>query len=374
MSDISIKNRVTEIFSRVDIKINGTRPWDIKIHNENFYKRVLAQGSLGFGESYMDGWWDAEELDHFFYKLLSDPSIWKEPDLDFGTLLTIVKSKILNMQDRNRSNKVAKEHYDLGNDFYEKMLDKRMLYTCAYWKDTHNLQQAQENKLDVICKKIMLKPKETVLDLGCGFGSFAKYAAEKYGCSVNAYNISKEQLKWARESCKGLPVTYHENDYREAQGVFDKVVAIGLTEHVGYKNYKTLMKTVERCLKPGGLFLLHTIGLNESTTCAEPWFDKYIFPNGMLPSVKQLAEAAEGVFVMEDWHNLNVDYDKTLVAWYQNFDKHWPEFKQKYGERFYRMWKYYLLSLAGSFRARGTQLWQVVFSKGGYPGGYQSVR
>ncbi len=383
MSD-SFINKVKETLLTGDIKINGDRPWDIRIYNPHFYNRVVAQGSLGLGESYMDGWWDVKELDQFFYRLLQ-LDLSKIPRLNLAMAGLWIRSNLLNMQTKSRSTKVAKEHYDLSNNFYQKMLDKRMLYTCAYWKDASNLDQAQEDKLELICKKIRLKKHDKVLDLGCGFGGFAKYAAEKYGCEVTAFNISEQQIAYGQNSCKNLPVEFIKKDYREATGLFDKVVAIGLTEHVGYKNYKSLMNTAYRCLKNSGLFLLHTIGGDVSVKASDPWFDKYIFPHGMLPSVQQLAKASEKLFVIEDWHNFGPDYYKTLVAWYRNFDKNWryisknlhshhPENQAHFDERFYRMWKYYLLSFAGSFRARKSQLWQAVFSKGGVPGGYESVR
>jgi len=366
------KQTVQEFFNIAGIKINGEKPYDIKVHNPKFYSRLLSGGSLAMGESYMDGWWDVEKLDEFIFKLLSvklDKKI-----ITPRHFISIVNSKMANMQTLSRSKKVAELHYDLNNDFYEKMLDKQMQYTCGYWKNAKNLDEAQEHKLDLVCKKLQLKPGEKVLELGCGWGGFSKYAAEKYGCHVTAYNISKEQIKYGREKCKDLPVEIIEKDYRLAKGTFDKVVSIGLCEHVGYKNYKTLMKLVHKCLKKNGLFLIHTIGKDISVTSINPWINKYIFPNSMLPSLTQISRAAERLFIMEDWHNFGADYDKTLMEWFNNFDKNWLLFKDAYDERFYRMWKFYLLSCAGLFRSRQAQLWQIVFSKDGFPKGYESVR
>lgn len=366
------KESIRELLALADIKINGDRPWDIQVHNEKLYNRVLSVGALALGESYMDGWWDVKSLDQFFYKILDAQLEQNRPNPNF--IFNLIKARLINMQSRDRSPKVAKEHYDIGNDFYAKMLDKRMLYTCAYWKNAKTLDEAQEQKLELICRKIDLKKTDRVLDIGCGWGSFAKYAAEKYGCHVTAVNISEEQVKFVRENCKGLPVEVILSDYRDVKGTFDKVVAIGIIEHVGYKNYQSFMKLIYSLLKDHGIFLLHGIGSNRTVFISDVWFDKYIFPNGMLPSIKQLGGAIEELFVMEDWHNFGPDYDKTLVAWFNNFDKHWPEFRAQYGDRFYRMWKYYLLSLAGGFRSRTNQLWQIVLSKDGIPGGYTSVR
>ena len=366
------KDRITKFLHAAGITVQGENDWDIQVHDERFYNRVLLKWSLGFGESYMDGWWDTKTLDQLVHKLYTSNIDNKNNSLP--SMVDMCKARLINQQSKNRAHKVAHVHYDLGNDMYSMMLGSTMQYTCAYWKKAETLDEAQVNKLDLICKKLHLQKGEKVLELGCGWGGFAKFAAENYGVEVDAYNISKEQVSYAKDRNKGLPVTIHLADYRDANGTYDKVAAIGLCEHVGYKNYASLMEVAHRCLKKHGLFLLHSIANNVSTTHCDPWFNRYIFPNGMLPSVKQLGETMEGLFIMEDWHNFGPDYDKTLMAWYHNFDLHWPLYEKKYGNRFYRMWKYYLLSLAGSFRARRIQLWQIVMSKDGVPGGYESIR
>jgi cyclopropane-fatty-acyl-phospholipid synthase len=357
--------KVAEIFALAGIEIGGGNPWDLRVHDERFYQRLLADGSLAAGESYMDGWWDAEALD----ELCTRVHRANLPDKvgKWSMLWLALKSRILNRQRISRSAEVAQAHYDLGNDVYEAMLDPRMQYTCGYWKDATTLEQAQENKLRLICRKIKLEPGMTVLELGGGFGGLAHFMASEYGCRVVSYNISKEQVAYGREWCKGLPVRFEQKDYREAAReieTFDRVVSIGLCEHIGLKNYRRFVELAHERLRPEGLFLLHTIGGNASSTCTDPWIDKYIFPNGMVPSVAQLGRALEGRWVVEDWHNFGPDYDKTLMAWWQNFDRSWPALQQKYGERFYRMWKYYLMGSAGAFRARKLQLWQIVLSKG----------
>jgi cyclopropane-fatty-acyl-phospholipid synthase len=366
------KDKITKFLHEAGITVQGENDWDIQVHDERFYNRVLLKWSLGFGEAYMDGWWDTKALDQIIYRLYASNIENKNNNLP--NIVDMCRARLINQQSKNRAHKVALVHYDLGNDMYAKMLGDTMQYTCAYWKEAKTLDEAQVNKLDLICKKLHLQKGEKVLELGCGWGGFAKFAAENYGVEVHAYNISREQVEYARNRNKGLPVTIHLSDYRDAQGTYDKVAAVGLCEHVGYKNYATLMEVAHRCLKKHGLFLLHSIANNFSTTNCDPWFNKYIFPNGMLPSVKQLGEAMENLFVMEDWHNFGPDYDKTLMAWHHNFDHHWPLYRENYGDRFYRMWKYYLLSLAGSFRARRMQLWQIVMSKDGVPESYESIR
>ncbi len=363
---------VEGLLEEADVRVNGNRPWDIHIHNVNFYPRVLAEGSLGLGESYMDGWWDCEQLDEFFCRILRaglDQKV-RPFKMAFDSLV----ARLYNLQNPSRAFEVGKVHYDIGNDLYSRMLDKLLIYSCAYWKNATTLDEAQEAKLDLIARKLGLKPGMKVVDIGCGWGGLAKYLAENYGVVVLGITVSRKQASFAKELCRGLPVQIRLEDYRKLSGKFDRVISVGMFEHVGYKNYKKFMQVVRRCLKDDGLFLLHTIGSNVSVVRTDPWIEKYIFPNSMLPSARQICEASEGIFVMEDWHNFSVHYDRTLLAWYENFNNAWDEIKEKYGERFYRMWKYYLLACAGAFRARVNQLWQIVFSPRGIPGGYESAR
>ncbi|OGY85261.1 MAG: cyclopropane-fatty-acyl-phospholipid synthase [Candidatus Kerfeldbacteria bacterium RIFCSPHIGHO2_12_FULL_48_17] len=370
MSDL--KQRVQDLLALADVQINGSRPWDIQIKDDRFYQRVFAHGSLGLGESYMDGWWDVAELDVMIGKIMSAHLDTKVRTVDL--VKDALKARLMNLQSPKRAFEIGEKHYDVGNDLYERMLGKRMAYTCGYWKNAETLEEAQEAKLDLLCRKIGLKKGDRVLDIGGGWGSFAGYAAEKYGASVVATTVSKEQVEWGRKRYAGMPIEFRLQDYRETNEQFDHVVSVGMVEHVGYKNYRTFMESAWRNLKQGGFFLLHTIGGNKSVHRTDPWIAKYIFPNSMLPSVAQLARAMEGLFVMEDWHNFGYHYYLTLREWFKNFDAGWPELQVKYGDRFYRMWKYYLLSCAGLFQARQIQLWQVVMSKGGVKGGYNSIR
>jgi cyclopropane-fatty-acyl-phospholipid synthase len=342
--------------------VNGPSPTDIQITDDRFFDRVIQGGSLALGESYMDGWWKVHSLDGFIAKLIETSGETVLQPL--ATKLYILKAKIVNLQDRIRCRKVVTSHYDLDNNLYSKMLDPWMQYTCGYWEGVDNLNDAQEAKLEQICRKLQLKEGDHVLELGCGFGGLSKFMAERYGCRVTAYNISKEQIAWARNWTKNLPVEIIEKDYRDAQGTFDKAVAVGLCEHVGVKNYRTLMKVAHTCLRKGGFFLLNHVGGNESKAATDPWLEKYIFPGSVMPSIKQLAESFEGLFVMEDWGNFGLSYDKTCVAWFENFDRNWQQIQSTgYDDRFYRMWKYYLLLCAGSFRARKNQNWEMVLSK-----------
>ncbi len=377
----SAKETITKLAVEADITVNGNRPWDITVHDERFFNRVLSGGSIALGESYMDGWWDAPSVDEFMTHILG-AKLHEKVKPTLSLLLTYLKAQVINLQSKSRATIVVEKHYDLSNELYASFLDPYNQYTCGYFKDTDDLNVAQEQKLDLICRKLQLTKDDRVLDIGCGWGGFAKFAAERYGVHVTGITISKEQLTYAKEFTKGLPVEIRFQDYRDlnpstelgAGEQFDKVLICGMIEHVGYKNYRTLMETVRRSLSDNGLFLLHTIGYNFSTVSGDAWMDKYIFPNGMAPSTVQISKACEHLFTMEDWHNFGTYYDQTLMAWFKNFDAAWPKLKAKYDERFYRMWKYYLLACAGVFRSRDCQLWQIVLSKNGVVGGYRSVR
>ena len=368
------KKIAEEILSLAGVEINGNNPWDIKIHNNEFYRRVVTEGELGLGETYMDGWWDAEKVDELICKILK-ARLDQKIKHKFSILLRLFKARLFNLQSKRRAFIIGKEHYDLGNDLFQNMLDKQMNYSCAYWKNDGDLDKAQEAKLELICRKIYLKPGMRVLDIGCGWGSFGKYAAEKYNVEVVGITISKEQVELGRQLCKGLPVEIRFMDYRDINEKYDRIVSIGMFEHVGYKNYKAFFEVANRCLVDDGLFLLHTIGNIRTNKTIDLWTDKYIFPNGMLPSIAQISKAIGSLFIMEDLHSFGKDYDKTLMAWYANFEKNWYKIQNKYSERFFRMWKYFLLSFAGSFRSGiNNQLWQIVLSKNGMPGDYMSCR
>jgi cyclopropane-fatty-acyl-phospholipid synthase len=361
---------LAELLSHADIQLNGGRPWDIRLVKPGVPERVLAFGNLGLGEAYMDGHWECDELDQFFTRVLRAKI---DERINPARLLGhAIRARLLNLQTSRRAWQVGEQHYDLGNDFYESMLDSRLTYTCGYWTGgASTLEKAQEAKLDMICQKLQLRPGMRVLDIGCGWGSFMSFAAERYGVTCVGVTISKEQAQWGVQRYASLPIEFRLQDYRDLHEPFDRIASVGMFEHVGRKNYRTYMEVANRCLVDDGLFLLHTIGKNRSETTPDPWIDKYIFPNGDLPSISQIGEAAGGLFVTEDLHNFGADYDRTLMAWNARFEDSWPRYASQLGPRFHRMWHYYLLSCAGAFRSREIQLWQWVFSKAGIPGGYR---
>ncbi|MFI2811519.1 MULTISPECIES: cyclopropane fatty acyl phospholipid synthase [Microbulbifer] len=355
------RHLLDEALAGAGVRINGDRPWDLQLHREEALDEILARGSLGLGETYMLGDWDVQALDQFFCRILrADLTRLVRP---WRNALRLLRSYVVNLQSRHRAFEVGERHYDLGNDFYQAMLDPRMVYSCGYWRaGAENLEQAQEAKLDLICRKLGLEPGMRLLDIGCGWGSLVSYAAQHYGVECVGVTVSREQQAWIHQQYPDLPISVHLQDYRSLDLKFDRIASVGMFEHVGHRNHRTFMKVAKRCLKPDGLLLLHTIGKNQRHSATDPWIERYIFPNGELPSAGQIGDAADRLLVTEDLHNFGSDYDHTLMAWHTNFEQHWDQFADRYGQRFYRMWRYYLLSCAGAFRARHIQLWQWMFS------------
>ena len=356
---------MVELLKRADITVGGDAHWDIQVHDDRVYTRALRDGTLGVGEAYVEGWWDCQAIDQMLERLIR-----ARVDLllreSWILLANAVRSRILNLQIA-RAFEVGERHYDVGNDLYQAMLGPSMVYTCAYWKDVDTLDAAQEAKLDLVCRKIGARPGMRILDLGCGWGGFARFAAERYGASVVGYTVSREQRAWAEEQYAKLPIEVRLDDYRNARGNYDAVVSIGLMEHVGPKNYRAYMELVSRCLAPGGIAFIHTIAGSEPRTQIDPWYQKYIFPNAVIPTLGQLAAAMDEILVVEDVHNIGPHYDRTLIAWWRNFDQAWPSLRNRYGDHFYRMWKFYLLTSAAEFRSRDLNLFQIVATTTGMP-------
>ena len=372
MNDESLKARAIDLLEKAGITVGGPEPTDIQVHDPRLYARVFAHGSLGLGEAYMEGWWDAEDLPGFFTRVLR-----AQIDLELKTLDTLIahlKARFINLQRGEHAFEIGKAHYDLGNGLFKAMLGKRLVYSCGYWAQADNLDDAQAAKLDLVCRKLKLEPGMRVLDVGCGWGEALKYAAERYGVEGVGITVSREQAEFARELCKGLPIEIRLQDYHDIDESFDAVYSIGMFEHVGGKNYRSYFEMVRRCLKPDGLSVLHTIGSNGAPAQPDPWIEKYIFPNSMIPAASQVTAALEDLFVVEDWHNFGPDYDRTLMAWKANFDAAWPKLKGDYDETFRRMWHFYLATSAAVFRSRRDQLWQLTLSPDGVPGGYRVPR
>jgi cyclopropane-fatty-acyl-phospholipid synthase len=362
---------VRELLAGVGVEVNGSAPSDIQVHDDRFYQRVVRSRSLGLGEAYQDGWWSAERVDVLLTKVLeADLASRVRPNLSY--LALAVSARFRNRQTVRRAARNASAHYDIGNDLYRRMLDKRMVYSCAYWDQAEDLDAAQEAKLDLICRKLHLEPGMRVLDIGCGWGGLAQFVAERYGARVTGISPAIEQVKVARDRCAGLEVEILQQDYRQVAGRFDRIVSVGMLEHVGPRNYQRFFEANARLLADDGLILHHTIGSNTTSDHTDPWIDAHIFPGGVIPSMEHLGRASLDDWAVEDVHNFGPYYDRTLMTWHANLESAWDDLV-RYDERFRRTWRFYLLSSAAMFRARSLQLWQLVFSRTGrvspvYPG------
>ena len=355
--------QVAALLGSADIGIGGNRPWDIHVHDDRFYAELMRKGSLGLGESYMAGWWDCEGIDQLTCRLLRH-DLGQVARKSGRLLADLILGRIINFQNPSRAFEVAKTHYDLGNELYALMLDREMNYSCAYWRhEDASLAEAQEAKLQLCCEKLRLEPGMRVLDIGCGWGSFARYAAKNYGVEVVGVTISREQARFAEEQSGNLGVSIRLQDYREIDGKYDRVISLGMFEHVGDKNYRTFMEGVNKALTDGGLFLLQSIGVSGGRLGRDPWVKKYIFPHAILPTSEHIGRSSSGLLALEDWHDLGDNYVRTLDAWRQNFNTNWDILKTRYDQRFYRMWNYYLQIFSGGFSARHIRIWQVLFSK-----------
>ena len=371
----SVPRILQELLNNAGIKINGNNPWDMRVQDARTYDQILSKWSLGLGESYVNGYWDCERLDDMLTRLLKvDLNMAVQGRAKFRLLAEIARAKLVNLQSTKRAFQVGEHHYDTGNDVFQSILDSKMIYSCAYWEFAHDLEQAQTDKLELICRKLELKKGERLLDIGCGWGGLAAYAATNFGVSVLGITVSKEQQKIAQKRCQGLEVEIELIDYRKLEGRFSKIASVGMFEHVGEKNYRDYCQTASRLLEDQGLFLLHTIGSDVRIARTDPWIDRYIFPNGKIPCATELSAALEGLFLIEDWHNFGCDYDRTLMEWYRRLESNWPTLSQHYSERFYRTWKFYLLGCAAYFRSKQGQLWQLVLSKRSKDGPYRSFR
>lgn len=369
-----LRATIERLLAEADIRVNGERPWDMRIGDERVFGAIARRGLTGLGDAYMDGWWDCDAIDRLFERGLR-ADLPRKLRWHPHVVLSCWRDRLVNAQTRTRARRNIRSHYNLDPDVFEATLDPHMAYTCGYWRDAATLDEAQTAKLELICRKLGLRPGMSLLDIGCGWGGFVRYAAERHGVSCVGVTLSDVQADYARKCCEGLDVEIVLGDYRGLDRTFDRITTIGMVEHVGQKNHRAFMAAAHRCLADDGLFLLHTFATRDSfpnrTHSEVDWVERHIFPGLVVPSMKQLGAAFEGRFVTEDVENFGADYDPTLMAWHDNFERSWPELAARYDERFHRMWRYYLLICAAAFRVRAYQVWQFVFSKGGVAGGYR---
>ena len=362
----SYERAVNELLAGTDIKINGPRPWDIRVHDERFFHRILGQGTLGAGESYMDGWWDCEQLDEMLTRILSH-------DIDENlrsprAVLLAITARLINMQSQRRAFRVGKQHYDLGDDLYERMLDPRMIYTCGYWENMHSLDAAQEAKLDLVARKIGLKRGMRVLDIGCGWGGLALELARTFDVEVLGISLSKEQVSVAnqRAEAAGLNdrVKFQLIDFRDVRGSYDRVVSIAMFEAVGVPNFGRYFRDIRRLLTDDGVALVHSIGRRTPPSTTSPWTRKYIFPGGYIPALSEtLASIEKTPFWVTDIEILRLHYAETLRHWRLRFWAEREAIAKVYDERFCRMWEYYLAGAEMAFRYGDQMIFQIQLAK-----------
>jgi len=374
-----IKKKAIELFKKADIIVNGNRPWDIQVHNEKFYSRLLFHGTVALGETYVERWWDCEKVDQFIYRILKakliDPKTYSFNHFGapFIDKLRLLAPLFMNPQSKKRAANDVKYHYNLGNDLFEATLDKYMNYSCAYWKNAKTLDEAQKNKMDLVCKKLKLKPGMEILEIGCGWGGLAKYMADKYKVRVTGVTLSEKQHAYAKKYCKDSNVTILLKDYRDIKNRYDRIVSIEMIEHVGPKNLRNYMKVMDKCLIKNGLLLIQFDGKSESINWNYKWIEKYVFPGTVTPSAKQISTAIENYFYILDWHDFTKDYHKTMMEWHKNFKKNWVNIKDNYGDRFFRLWEFYLVCCPGTALSNTQHLWQIVLGKIDSDRGYERV-
>ena len=369
---VSSRDLALKLLDVAGIPLNSVEPWSIHVHNEEMWDRVISKKQLGLAESYMDGWWDCQALDVALTKLLSI-NVLNLLKPSPALALHVLRSTLFNNQTKRRATANAQHHYNIGNDLYSRMLDFEMVYSCAYWKNATTLEEAQVAKFDLICRKLELQPGMKLLDIGSGWGGFLRYAVKNYGVQATGISPADNQISLAKEKSEGLGIKFLQQDYRDLSGRFDRIVSIGMLEHVGPKNYRTFFGKCNQLLTQDGRMLHHTIASNVSKKVTDPFFDRYIFPGGVLPSLAQIASAVQNIFAIEDVQNFGPDYDRTLVEWHRNISAKWPEIPE-YDLRFRRMWDYYLLSSAAGFRAGDLQLLQCVFQRVGQRPTYIAAR
>eukprot|EP00928_Gymnodinium_smaydae_P010979 TRINITY_DN14121_c0_g5_i1.p1 TRINITY_DN14121_c0_g5~~TRINITY_DN14121_c0_g5_i1.p1 ORF type:complete len:417 (-),score=86.53 TRINITY_DN14121_c0_g5_i1:242-1492(-) len=348
----------------------------IEVVDSSAWYDIITKGNFGIAEGYMHGKLKVDPLP-FFLSVLNGTSVGtrrKEHADVLGWVMGLVAlptdllGLVTNQQTKDRSRRVTEQHYDAGNDLYERMLGPSMSYTCAYWKGAENLDQAQENKFDLIRRKLELAPGMKVADLGMGWGTAAEHMHKQAGVNVTGVSLSKEQVKWAQQNLAKPGLQFIWSDFRDHcedpkyMGYYDRVYSIGMMEHVGYKNYQTFFKCIKNLLKPDGLAVVHTIGEPDFVSAGDPFLEKYIFPGVVIPALSKVTPAFENDFILEDFQNFGHDYSRTLAAWSENSKAFFKENPTAYSLEFQRMWDYYLKMCEALFELRINQLWHFVLS------------
>ena len=359
---------ISELLAGAAVRINGDAPWDIQVYDEKVYRLILTQGSLGLGRAYMEGLWDSDQLDETFHRLLAADIDTKMVGWARVRLLgEVLRQRLFNLQSPQRAFQVAEQHYDIGNDVFESMLDSRMIYSCAYWEHASSLEQAQQHKLDMICRKLQLQPGERLLEIGCGWGGLAGHLADR-GAEVDAISLSDAQLAWARRHHMGP--RFLKQDYRDTAGSYDGIVSVEMVEALGREYWPTFMDCVARNLKPGGRAAIQFISIRDDLfdayAASADFIQAYIFPGGLLIRTSEFRRLAEARgLAWQDQVDFGPDYAETLKTWRVNFNNAVVEgcLPPGFDARFVELWRFYLLYCEGGFRGGGIDVHQVTLVK-----------
>lgn len=344
----------------------------IKIHNNSFYRKLISGPLMALGEGYMYEHFTIEKGDIkklLELALLNQDNVRNFPTMRFIAVISRYRKLLLPHNLISASTKNVAHHYDISNEFFALFLDQDMQYSCAYFKDGNdNLEQAQIDKKDHIIKKLLLKPGMKVIDVGCGWGGMAISIAKAADVEVIGITLSKEQAALANQRAKdeGLQdrVKFIQQDYRETEGKFDRVVSVGIIEHVGLSNYDKYYSKLNDLLTDDGVALIHCIGAKKSLKAKNPWVEKYIFPGGYIPSLSEILPVIEqNKFWITDTEILRIHYAETLKHWMLRCEENKDKIIAMYDETFYRMWKFYLVGCEMGFRHDALMVMQTQLAK-----------
>lgn len=363
----SSEGLVRSILESAGIQANGTETWDPRINDQRFWNRVAMDGMLGLGDSYVDRWWDSDDIPEFFNRAIRGRLlVWTSRS--HHAILKRIRDWAFNPQNPRRAVANVKAHYTERDELVLGMLGPWNAYSCAFFEDPEHpaegLAVAEARKLELICRKLSLNSSDRFLDIGCGWGSLLGYAQKHYGVKGDGITPAPNQAAFVSRT---YGLTVYERDYRRIDTHYDRIASVGMYEHVGPKNARTYMETVNRSLNKNGLFLLHFFGRpSADIPLLDTWTDRYIFPGAYLPTSAETHAAAEGLLEIVHQDEWGRHYDPTLCAWERNFEEYAVrEGLKERNQALYRMWRYYLLSAAGAFRSGDIALWQMVFKKRG---------
>jgi len=364
---------ITAGLTRAGVTVNGPNPWDIRVLDNRLFRRVVGTRELGFGDSYVEGWWECDRIDELVTRILRT-GIKRILPPGISGLTLAARSVITNTQGSERAGDNATAHYGQHDALLRLILGEPLVYSCADWRDATDLADAQHAKIDRLASKLQLRPGMRVLDIGCGWGATADYLSTRHGVIVVGITPVAAQATHAARHHRHSDVSFVTTDFSNftSPKPFDRIYSVGMVEHVGPKNLKPFFRHCQDLLVDDGIMFHQTIGRRTPRASTDAWIDRRIFPGGAIPSVQQLSRAWSAGWVLEDFENLGPDYDRTLMAWLGLLEGKKDQVLDQFGEEMYRTFRFYFQYCAGAFRARELQLWQLVLTK--HPAPYQYRR